>query len=80
MGTIWGGGVQGWRTGLKSRGRPFDSDPSHHIRIEKGEIKMYFEILALENRISNLRGRAGKENGKIVRKLERRLRRLHNSV
>ena len=26
---IWGGGVQGWRTGLKNRGRPFDSDPSH---------------------------------------------------
>ena len=26
---IWVGGVQGWRTGLKIRGRPFDSDPTH---------------------------------------------------
>lgn len=26
----WVGGVQGWRTGLKIRGRPFDSDPTHH--------------------------------------------------
>lgn len=25
----WVGGVQGWRTGLKIRGRPFDSDPTH---------------------------------------------------
>ena len=31
--------------------------------------------LDLENRISTLRGR-GKDNGKIVKKLQRRLRRL----
>ena len=31
-------------------------------------------VLALENRIALLRGRTGKENGKIVKKLERRLR------
>ena len=40
---------------------------------------MYNEILNLENRIALLRGRTGKENGKIVRKLERRLRKLHAS-
>ena len=33
-------------------------------------------VLALENRIALLRGRTGKENGKIVKKLERRLRTL----
>ena len=33
-------------------------------------------ILALENRIALLRGRTGKENGKIIKKLERRLRAL----
>lgn len=33
-------------------------------------------ILALENRITLLRGRTGRENGKIIRKLERRLRAL----
>ena len=33
-------------------------------------------VLALENRIALLRGRTGKENGKIVKKLERRLRKL----
>lgn len=37
------------------------------------------EILALENRIALLQGRTGRENGKIIRKLQRRLRRLHNS-
>ena len=31
-------------------------------------------VLALENRIALLRGRTGRENGKIVKKLERRLR------
>ena len=41
---------------------------------------MNYEILALENRISTLKGRAGKENGKIVRKLARRLRRLRKSM
>ena len=34
------------------------------------------EILALENIIALLRGRSGRENGKIIKKLERRLRRL----
>ena len=34
------------------------------------------EILALENRIELLRGRTGRENGKIIKKLQRRLRRL----
>ena len=33
-------------------------------------------ILAIENRIALLRGRTGKENSKIVKKLERRLRAL----
>ena len=37
------------------------------------------EILILENRIALLRGRTGRENGKIVRKLERRLRKLRAS-
>ena len=41
---------------------------------------MNYEILALENRIALLRGRTGKENSKLIRKLERRLRRLHNSM
>lgn len=34
------------------------------------------EILVLENRIALLRGRSGRDNGAIIRKLERRLRRL----
>ena len=34
------------------------------------------EIMTLENRISTLSGRAGKNNGKIVKKLQRKLRRL----
>ena len=33
-------------------------------------------ILSLENRINTLRGRTGRENGKIVRKLQRQLRAL----
>jgi hypothetical protein len=33
-------------------------------------------ILAIENRIALLRGRTGKENGKLIKKLERRLRAL----
>jgi hypothetical protein len=33
-------------------------------------------ILAIENRIALLRGRTSKENGKIIKKLERRLRYL----
>ena len=37
------------------------------------------EILTIENRISQLRGRTGRENGKIVKKLQRRLRRLRDS-
>ena len=35
---IWVGGVQGWRTGLKIRGRPFDSDPTHHRLIRSEEV------------------------------------------
>ena len=38
------------------------------------------EILATENRINTLRGRSGKDNGKIVKKLLRKLRRLRESV
>ena len=34
------------------------------------------EILALENRIELLRGRSGRENGRIINKLRRRLRKL----
>ena len=37
------------------------------------------EILTIENRIALLQGRTGKENGKIVKKLQRRLRRLRDS-
>ena len=37
---------------------------------------MNISIIAIENRIALLRGRTGKENGKIVKKLERRLRAL----
>ena len=33
-------------------------------------------ILALENRIALLRGRTNRENGKLIKKLERRLRAL----
>ena len=38
------------------------------------------EILNLENRISQLRGRTGRENGKIIKKLQRRLRKLTNNA
>lgn len=41
---------------------------------------MNYEILAIENRIAQLQGRAGRENGKIVKKLQRKLRRLKASV
>ena len=37
---------------------------------------MNTSILALENRIALLRGRTGRENGKIIKKLERRIRAL----
>ena len=37
---------------------------------------MNYEVLILENRINTLRGRTGRENGKIIKKLQRRLRRL----
>ena len=37
---------------------------------------MNYEILALENRIELLRGRSGRENGRIINKLKRRLRKL----
>jgi hypothetical protein len=39
---------------------------------------MNYEILALENRIALLQGRSGRDNGKIVKKLQRRLRRLNS--
>lgn len=39
---------------------------------------MNYEVLILENRINTLRGRAGRENGKIIKKLQRRLRRLNS--
>ena len=39
---------------------------------------MNYEILALENRIELLKGRSGRENGAIVKKLQRRLRRLNS--
>ena len=35
-------------------------------------------ILAIENRIALLNGRTGRENGKVIKKLQRRLRRLQN--
>ena len=37
---------------------------------------MNTSILALENRIALLRGRTGRENGKLIKKLERRIRAL----
>ena len=36
-------------------------------------------ILAIENRIALLRGRTGRENSKIVKKLERRIRALQRA-
>jgi hypothetical protein len=33
-------------------------------------------ILSIENRIALLQGRSGRENGKIVKKLQRQLRQL----
>ena len=38
------------------------------------------EIMLLENRIALLQGRTGKDNGKIVKKLQRRLRQLNATV
>lgn len=35
-------------------------------------------VLDLENRIALLRGRTGRENGKLVKKLERRIRALQS--
>lgn len=37
------------------------------------------EILTIENRIALLQGRTGRENGKIIKKLQRRLRKLKNA-
>ena len=37
---------------------------------------MNASIIAIENRIALLRGRTGRENGKIIKKLERQLRKL----
>lgn len=39
---------------------------------------MNYEVLILENRINTLRGRTGRENSAIVKKLQRRLRRLNS--
>ena len=33
-------------------------------------------ILSIENRIALLQGRSGRENGKIIKKLQRQLRKL----
>ena len=40
---------------------------------------MNTSILALENRIALLRGRTGRENGKIIKKLERRIRAIQRA-
>ena len=49
--------------------------------INKKEQKiMNYEILILENRISTLRGRTGRENGAIIKKLQRRLRKLKSAI
>ena len=37
------------------------------------------EILTIENRIALLQGRTSKENGKIIKKLQRKLRKLRDS-
>ena len=39
---------------------------------------MNTSIIAIENRIVLLRGRTGKENGKIIKKLERRIRAIQS--
>lgn len=39
----------------------------------------YYQILDLENRISLLQGRTGRDNANIVNKLKRRLRMLKNA-
>ena len=36
-------------------------------------------ILSLENRIALLRGRTGRDNGKIIKKLERRIRAIQRA-
>ena len=38
------------------------------------------EIMLTENRIALLQGRTGRENGKIIKKLQRKLRRLRASA
>lgn len=35
-------------------------------------------VLDLENRINTLRGRTGRDNGKLIKKLERRIRALQS--
>ena len=35
-------------------------------------------VLDLENRIALLRGRTGRENGKLIKKLERRIRAIQS--
>ena len=41
---------------------------------------MNTKILSLQNRIELLRNRAGRENGKIIKKLLRRIRALENKT
>ena len=48
------------------------------IKMKRRNNKMGNEKLTLENRIALLTGR-GKDNGKIVKKLQRRLRKLNNN-
>ena len=57
------------------------SNVKFEVYNKKGVLKMenVIEILATENRINTLRGR-GKDNGRIVKKLQRKLRRLRESA
>jgi transcription initiation factor IIE alpha subunit len=43
---------------------------------KKGRKHMYRTVLRYQNRIDLLSGRAGRENGKIIAKLKRQLRKL----
>ena len=50
-----------------------------HYFQEEMKMKLGNEVLNNENRIALLQGRTGKENGKIIKKLLRRQRRLRDS-
>ena len=58
-------------------GRLFKEKPT---KDKKENLIMNNNILAIENRIALLRGRSGRDNGAIIKKLERRLRKLKVSV